>query len=152
MNIFIDENKKSKNKRRFTSDAGYTYLMNKQMKIQEEEKDIESNKISNASYENTQGTKGSKQRLNIKHKSEYYKDTHFKESINNLIGEESKKNDFLRLIEKCREDNQKINKYLYILYSIYLFCANEFIEINYKFFKSLINYYINYERFCKLDF
>ena len=92
------------------------------------------------------------QRKRKKHKTILEKRENYEMAVSNLLKKEERKNDLIRLIEKRRDDNEKIDEYLYILYSIYIFCVNEFFEINYKILKCLINYYINYNKFCKLNF
>ena len=153
--IFLDKNKINRNeKRRYTSEVGYSFMNKQKLKTLEEEKDtndnlspiIEGEDIGEIDYVNIN------RRKRRKHKTLRERRDHFEKSVKNLLMEEAKKNEFIQFIEKSKEDNQKINKQLFILYSIYIFCANEFIEINYKFYKTLINYFINYERFCKLNF
>ena len=154
-NIFIDANKKEYQKRRLTSGVGFSfsYFKKKNKNVLEEEKDKDSkNYFQPNEIEEIENEEGSRRRRRKKHNTIFHKSQNFELSVKNLLKEEEKKNELIRFVEKTREDNQKINKYLYILYYIYIFCANEYIEINYKFFKSLINYYINYDKFCKLNF
>ena len=153
--IFIKESKNAlKVKRRYT--IGNSFLKKKTLQNLEEEKGRESNNNLDPILEDQDIIDNDKtnifRRKRRKLNSFYQRKEHYEQSVKNLLKEEAKKNEFIQFIEKSKEDNQKINKQLFILYSIYIFCANEFIEINYKFFKTLINYYINYDRFSKLSF
>ena len=73
----------------------------------------------------------------------------FKSKIKKLLSND-KNNEKQKIYELCKEYDQKINKYLYILYSIYFFCINEFMEIVYKTYTILFNYSINYEYFSNI--
>ena len=154
--IFLNNNMSRNEKRRYTSNVGYSFMKKKKLKISEEEKDKESNKDLSPIIEGNEMGESSeintRKRRGRKYTALPHRKEHFEASVKNLLREEAKKNEFIQFIEKSKEDNQKINKHLFILYSIYIFCANEFIEINYKFYKTLINYFINYDRFCKLNF
>ena len=152
--IFLGQDKKNEKKlsksRRFKSYGNLNFFKKKEKNSLEEEKDKDLDMNINSIIGN-QIIEESSKRKRKKHKT-MNQHENYERNVTNLLKEEAKKNEVLRFMEKCKEDNQKINKYLYILYSIYIFCANEYIEINYKFFKCLINYFINYERFCKLNF
>ena len=155
--IFLRQHtKEDKKKRRLTSSIGFSFFKKSDKNLIEEEKDKDPknkvhfniNQINEDEVENEDSTL----RKRKKHATIYQKRDNYENSVKNLLKEEAKKNELMRFLEKCKEENEKINKYLYILYYIYIFCANEYIEINYKFYKSLINYFINYDRFCKLHF
>ena len=76
----------------------------------------------------------------------------FEKKLKKLLNNDSKQNiEYQRIYEKCKEDDQEINKYLYILYSIYFFCINEYMEIVYKTYTILFNYCINYNYFLDIN-
>ena len=75
----------------------------------------------------------------------------FESKLKKLLSNEPKKNEYQKIYEKCKEEEQEINRYLYILYSIYFFCINEFMEIIYKTYTILFNYCINYDYFSDLN-
>jgi chemotaxis protein histidine kinase CheA len=151
--IFLKKNKRLSKSHRYKSIGNFSMFKKKEKNSEDEEKNNDLNMNINSIIENEMiEHSNTRKRKRKKHITMHQKQEHFEKSVKNLLKEEAKKNEVMRFMEKCKEENQKINKYLYILYSVYIFCANEFIEINYKFFKCLINYYINYERFCKLNF
>ena len=147
--IFISDNTKEltfNQKRRYTSAVG---AFHKKKKLIEDEKDSKNDleqELEDIEEENNKNERNKK-----KHRSLLIRKEHYKESVKNILNEEAEMNDFIRFIEKSKEEYKKINKYLYKLYIIYMFCGNECMTINYIFFKILINYYINYDRFSKSD-
>ena len=68
-----------------------------------------------------------------------------------LLSDEPKKSEYQKIYEKCKDYDQEINKNLYIVYSIYFFCINEFIEIVYKTYTIIFNYCINYDYFLNIS-
>ena len=141
----LDKNIKSD--RRLTSqnqNPNFTFLIKNQFKRNEDVEDILNNNIDELLLKKEPFFRRKK-----KYQSVYQNRKKLKTSANNLLKEEAKKNELSRFLEKCKEEDQKIDKYLYILYSIYFFCINECLEINYKFIKILINYFINYDKFAK---
>ena len=136
--IFISDNTRQY-KKRYTSAVG-TFFHKKK-------KPIENEKDSEKELEDIEEDNNKNERNKRKHKSLFIRNENYKESIKNILKEEAEMNDFIRFIEKSKEEYKKINKYLYMLYIIYMFCGNECMKINYIFYKFLINYYINYDKF-----
>ena len=157
--IFIRENTKNNAKlnpnRRLTSNNQFYFFKKKENNPFKEENSKESKENLDRDITaifDQQFIENAEKRRRKKHKTIYTKREGYEMAVNNLLKKEEKKNDLIKLIEKTRDESLKIDEYLYILYSIYIFCANEFFEINFKFIKCLINYYINYDKFCKMNF
>ena len=81
----------------------------------------------------------------------FAKAVHFQSKFKRFLNNEPKKGESEKIQEKCKEDDQKINKNLYIVYSIYIFCINEYMEIVYKTYKILFNLCVNFNNFSNIQ-
>ena len=95
-------------KRRYTSNVGYSFMKKKKLKISEEEKDKESNKDLSPIIEGNEMGESSeintRKRRGRKYTALPHRKEHFEASVKNLLREEAKKNEFIQFIEKSKED------------------------------------------------